>query len=90
LRNSSGVKVIVVAALLALAITAFAQQKPAATPRESGSDLLWKKLGARVDEIAARLDGVTGVAIVDLTDGRSLLRNAVVKAACEALRGSRG
>ena len=61
---------------LALAANAFGQQKPEAAPRDTGSDLLWKKLEIRVDEIANRLDGVMGVAILDLTDGRVLLRNA--------------
>ena len=60
---------------LALASAAFSQQKPE-TPHDTGGDLLWKKLEARVDDIAARLDGVMGVAILDLTDGRLLLRNA--------------
>lgn len=58
---------------LILAVDAFGQQKSAATPR---SDLLWKKLEARVEEIADRLDGVMGVAILDLTDGRILLRDS--------------
>src|SRR6266700_3756974 len=61
---------------LALAANAFGQQKPEAAPRDTGSDLLRKKLETRVDEIANRLDGVMGVAILDLTDGRVLLRNA--------------
>src|SRR5438876_709426 len=61
---------------LALAANAFGQQKPEAAPRDTGSDLLWKKLETRVDEIANRLDGVMGVAILDLTDGQVLLRNA--------------
>jgi beta-lactamase class A len=61
---------------LVFATTNFGQQKSASPPRETGSDLLWKKLEPRVDEIAQRLDGVMGVAIVDLTDGRNLLRNA--------------
>jgi beta-lactamase class A len=60
---------------LALFSAAFGQQKSEA-PRDPGSDLLWKKLETRVDEIAARLDGVMGIAILDLTDGRILLRNA--------------
>ena len=60
---------------LALSSAAFGQQKPEA-PRDTGSDLLWKKLETRVEEIASRLDGVMGVAILDLTDGRILLRNA--------------
>jgi len=60
---------------LALATSAFGQQKPEA-PHDTGSDLLWKKIETRVEEIANRLDGVMGVAILDLTDGRILLRNA--------------
>src|SRR5947207_1601166 len=59
---------------LALATGTFGQPKPEA-PRDTGSDLLWKKLETRVEEIAARLDGVMGVAILDLTDGRILLKN---------------
>jgi beta-lactamase class A len=63
------------AVALALSSAAFGQQKPEA-PRDTGSDLLWKKLETRVEEIAARLDGVMGAAILDLTDGRILLLNA--------------
>jgi len=61
---------------LALAASAFGQQKPEVVPRDTGTDLLWKKLDTRVEEIATRLDGVMSVAILDLTDGRILLRNA--------------
>jgi beta-lactamase class A len=61
---------------LTLSADAFGQQKSEAVPHDTGSDLLWKKLEARVDEICTRLGGVMGVAIVDLTDGRILLRNA--------------
>src|SRR6266568_2018636 len=61
---------------LALAASAFGQQKLEVVPRDTGSDLLWKKLESRVEETASRLDGVMGVAILDLTDGRILLRNA--------------
>jgi len=60
---------------LALAASAFGQQKTEA-PRDTGSDLLWKKLETRVNEIGARLDGIMGLAILDLTDGRILLHNA--------------
>jgi beta-lactamase class A len=63
------------AVALALSSAAFGQQKPEAA-RDTGSDLLWKKLESRVEEAAGRLDGVMGVAILDLTDGRILLRNA--------------
>ena len=61
---------------LALAASAFGQQKPEMVPRDTGGDLLWKKLESRVEETASRLDGVMGVAILDLTDGRILLHNA--------------
>src|SRR5438034_5451770 len=54
---------------LALAASAFGQQKPEVVPRDTGSDLLWKKLETRVEEIAPRLDGVMGVAVLDLMDG---------------------
>ena len=67
-----------VAFSIALALTAsvFGQQKPEVVARDTGSDLLWKKLESRVEGTASRLDGVMGVAILDLTDGRILLRNA--------------
>jgi len=64
------------AILAALAASALGEPKPEATPGDTGTDLLWKKLETRVEEIAARLDGVMGVAILDLTDGQVLLRNA--------------
>jgi beta-lactamase class A len=52
----------------------FADQK---SPPVNGTEgLFWKKLEARVDEIAEQFDGVAGVAIVDLTDDRTILRNA--------------
>ena len=63
------------AATLALSSSAFSQQKPE-TPHDTGNDLLWKKLETRVEQISARQDGVMGIAILDLTDGRILLRNA--------------
>jgi beta-lactamase class A len=69
-------RLVVFSIALALATTVFCQQKPEAAPRDTGSDLLWKKLETRVEEIATRLDGVMGVAILDLTDGRALFRNA--------------
>src|SRR6266536_495652 len=61
---------------LALAASAFGQQKLEVVPHDTGSDLLWKKLESRVEETASRLDGVMGVAILDLTDGRIIWRNA--------------
>jgi beta-lactamase class A len=64
------------AIIITLASSAFGEPKPEAVQRDTGSDLLWKKLETRVEEIAGRLDGVMGVAILDLTDGRILLHNA--------------
>jgi beta-lactamase class A len=61
---------------LTLATNAVGQQSSEAVPRDTRGDLLWKKLETRVEEIARRLDGVMGVAILDLTDGRTLLLNA--------------
>jgi beta-lactamase class A len=61
---------------LAFVTNAVGEPKREAVPRDTGSDLLWKKLEARVEAIADRLDGVMGAAILDLTDGRILLRNA--------------
>jgi beta-lactamase class A len=60
---------------LALAMDALGQEKSEPIPRDIGSDLLWKKLETRVGQISDRLDGVMGVAILDLTDGRILLHN---------------
>jgi len=64
------------AIVITVASSTFGQLKPDAAPRDTGSDLLWKKLETRVEDIADRLDGVMGVAILDLTDDRILLRNA--------------
>lgn len=75
--KSTFLKLLVSSVVLALAMTALGQQKKSEpSSHDTGSDLLWKKLETRVDEIAARLDGVIGVAILDLTDGRTLFRNA--------------
>jgi beta-lactamase class A len=64
---------LVVAATVGM--SASGEERPA--PADRGSDLLWKKAESRIEEIATRFDGVMGVAIVDLTDGRRvLLRNA--------------
>jgi len=63
----------IVAVVAALAGNVFAEQ--GSSPANGTDDLFWKKLQARVDEIAERFDGVTGVAIVDLTDDRAILKN---------------
>jgi len=43
---------------------------------QTNDDPLWKKLDARVNETAEKFDGVMGVAIIDLADGRTILKNA--------------
>jgi beta-lactamase class A len=60
---------------LVFATNAFGQQKAEPSRTDSGSDLLWKKLDTRVRDIADKFEGVMGVAILDLTDGRILLHN---------------
>lgn len=48
----------------------------AATPQEKPSEkqqLLWNRLGQQVGDIEVNLDGVMGVAILDLTTGRKFL-----------------
>src|SRR5436305_12145495 len=64
----------IIAVVAALAGNVFAEQK--SSPANGTEDLFWKKLEARVDEIAERFDGVMGVAIVDLADDRAILKNA--------------
>src|SRR5438105_12125715 len=61
---------------LALPDSVLAQGKSEPVRIDTGTDLLWKKLETRVAETADRLDGIMGVAILDLTDGRALLHNA--------------
>src|SRR5213082_3745404 len=62
----------IVAVAATLVGNVFAEQKSS----PANGDLFWKKLEARVDEIAERFDGVMGIAIVDLTDERAILKNA--------------
>ena len=61
----------IVAVAATLVGNVFAEQKSS----PANGDLFWKKLEARVDEIAERFDGVMGIAIVDLVDERAILRN---------------
>ncbi len=61
--------------VFALAANALGHQKSEPAPSDTGSDLLWKKLEGRVAKIADQLDGVMGVVILDLTDGRIFLHN---------------
>ena len=61
---------------LVLATNAFGQPKAESTPGDTGSDLLRTKLETRIRDIADKFDGVMGVAILDLTDGRIFWLNA--------------
>ena len=49
---------------------------PAVAQGPSKQDLLWEKMSAQVTATATRLDGVMGVSILDLTDGRHFALNA--------------
>jgi beta-lactamase class A len=64
------------AVFLGLALISSIAAQPKQSPSDIRADLLWKKLDARVGEIVERFDGVMGVAVVDLTDERTILRNA--------------
>ncbi|MCU1299341.1 MAG: Beta-lactamase [Acidobacteriaceae bacterium] len=55
--------------LLFLLSTAFAQLVPT-NPKQ---DVLWQKLGSSISEVDQNLDGVLGVAILDLTSGKRFL-----------------
>ncbi len=57
--------------LLALGLVAGAPQGP-----RTKEDVLWRKLEAAVAQVDEGLDGVLGVAILDLTDGRECLLHA--------------
>src|SRR5437763_1573615 len=61
---------------LALPASVLAQGKSEPVRIDTGSDLLWKELEIRGAEPVDRMDGVMGVAILALTDGRILLHNA--------------
>ena len=69
-------RLVVFAIALAIEANAVAQQQPESHPRDTGNDLLWKKLENRIRDIADKFDGVMGVAILDLTDGRIFSLNA--------------
>jgi len=58
-------------AALSLAPVSAVAETPAAN-----QEVLWKRLGDGVSEIIRAQDGVTGVALVDLTDGRGWFHNA--------------
>jgi beta-lactamase class A len=59
-----------------LAVSVAAQSPPADATVEALQSSLWQKLEARIDAIDRGFDGVMGVAITDLTSGRTLSRNA--------------
>lgn len=60
---------------LLLAGTLWAQAVPSPKP-QTNEDVLWHKFDDRVTHIANQAEGVVGVSIVDLTDGRELAINA--------------
>jgi beta-lactamase class A len=65
-------RVTLITVLLVSSAISFGQQKP----NDTAGDLLWNRLENRVGEISARFDGVIGLAILDLTDGRIVSRDA--------------
>jgi len=79
------------AACVVMLLVASSQGQTVATPpahivgSPAQSQLLWQKLDATVQQVNRELNGTMGVAILDLTDGRSLLLNpdsVFVQASC--------
>ncbi len=64
--------------LLAAFTTAFSQNAPSCCPEATNDkqQLLWQKLEAEVQETDSNLDGVMGVAILDLSSGQAMLWHA--------------
>ncbi len=64
--------------LVVICANASAQNPSTSPPPSSGEkqQLLWQKLEATVHQVDRNLDGVMGVAILDLTDGRTMLLHA--------------
>jgi beta-lactamase class A len=56
-------------------MAALAQTAPAHPPNEK-PNVLWQKLATQIDDVDRRLDGVLGVAILDLTSGRTFFLHA--------------
>lgn len=58
-----------------LAMAALAQTAPAHSQNEK-PNVLWQKLATQIDDVDRRLDGVLGVAILDLTSGQTFFLHA--------------
>ncbi len=68
-----------VVVLLMVAIAASAQSAAPAPSSTAGDDkqqVLWQKLETRIQQIDGELNGVMGVALLDLSDGRQFLLHA--------------
>lgn len=67
----------IICALLFLAACVGGQTSPAPQQKlNEKQSVLWEKLAARINEIDGGLDGVAGVAILDLASGRTFLLHA--------------
>ncbi len=80
-------------ALLAVAacvpVSSCAQQVSQGNVSQEKEQVLWQKLEATIGGVDRNLDGVLGVAILDLTTGQKYLLHADASPA-RSLRGSRG
>lgn len=71
----------IIVALILTAISVTAQNPPApdccpAQPTAEKQNILWENLRRNVEQEDRKLEGVLGVAVMDLTDGRTLLWHA--------------
>ena len=62
--------------IVTLLLVGIVFREPGTPASDTRENPLWKQLDNRVGEIVGRFDGVMGLAIVDLIDGRTILRNA--------------
>jgi beta-lactamase class A len=62
--------------LSSLCLSAFAFSQTSATPPPEKQTVLWTKLESSILDVDRNLDGVMGVAILDLTDGHKYLLHA--------------
>ena len=76
---SPGMKIVIVVLLIAISLSAQTAPAPDCCPAQPTKDkqnVLWESLKRTIEQEDHRLDGVLGVAIMDLTDGHTLLWHA--------------
>ena len=74
MSKSRGLRAIAAAVMFVLALgSAAGAQTTAPATKDQKREILWEKLAASIAESDKNFDGVLGVAVLDLTDGKTLL-----------------